>query len=348
MTPPTFSLSQVEGIAKTISDRAEADAAERIAKRDAERVRAAVNGHNVSPAELFRIRAEAARTAYTASGKASVALLDAAQMRTALDTTTGVGLIVEDRTARVVATAQHPVRLPALVDFRIAQDLRVHASETTTYTGSAASAAEGAALPALTALLVPSSADIMLSRFGCTADFSRYHWEDAGVFARTVAALIEREFWRGLESDLINGSTGILASVTATPIGADTQIDALSKAVEAVQNAGHYGPLTAVLNPSTLNAIRRQKTSQGAYILDAGSPLEDVTLLPCAGVAAGTGIVGDFAAGQALWVHREGVMLELAGSNNSGFTDGTATARINSYLAHRVVQSSAFGVVTGL
>jgi HK97 family phage major capsid protein len=284
------------------------------------------------------------------TGRAEATLLDGNRLRTTLDSTTGVGLIAEDPKARVVASTPRPVMLPGLVRTELADGLRVHRSRLTSFTGTAAVTSDGAALPALTSLQVPDTEDLTLRHFGVTADVTRGHLEDGPLFRQTVESLMRRAFGAGLEAFI---SADIIASITATPLGTDTQLDALSKAVEALQSNGFAYPTDqgpsayALLAPGDLGKIRRQKTSQGDYILAADGPLADVVLLPCASLTTGTVLVGDFREASALWLHRPGVQLDLAPSNGTNFLDGIVTMRLSAWLAHKVVQPAAAVVISG-
>lgn len=282
------------------------------------------------------------------------------RLRTNVDTTTGAGLLVES--ARDVATAAHPVRLPNLIEIVPTDGGRVHRTSTTTYTGVGSETATGSALPALTALQLPAgqNEDIVLQPFGFTATVGLGHFLDRGPFQSTVNQLLRVELLRSLESSMLNSAgtgvlfQGVLSTSAGIPVIDATSQDnelAVGKGVETVQAAGFgfAAPLVALAHPTTLRKLRfSQRTSTTAYIT-VPELLPDISRwLPCLSIPVGTVLVGEAFSGCVLWVGPGGVQFEASRSDSTNWVDGNVTLRFVADLAFRTRQSSAWCAVTNL
>lgn len=167
-----------------------------------------------------------------------------------------------------------------------------------------------------------------------------------------------------LESQIITGDgtgenfTGILgnAGINVQGIGTDNQMDALFKGRTLVRTTGKSRPTGIVLNPADWQDIRlaRENVStatQGQYLMGPPSMVGPSTLwgLPVVeseGIAAGTGLVGDFAMGAMLF-DREQAQIRV-GLINDQFIRNMQTILAELRAALVVWRGAAFAKVTGI
>lgn len=292
-------------------------------------------------------------------------LTTAAELRAALTTTTGSGLLVEDVDRRVVDVAPRPSRIPALVRKVVLTSRLVQPVTTTTYLGGGGGTPDGAASPEINDLQL-SDEELVCAPWSVAGTMPRRMLTDKGYTAEVIETLFRQDFWRSLEADMLNGdgsetsTSRRLSGILATPgigaadaVTAGTRLGALGVAVETVQNAGHYdNPLAVAASPATLRRIRTDRAESTPT--DTGGPVErlrdalpDVAhYVPAPDVPDGTALLGDFSA--AILFIVTGLALEGSDNHADFFVTGRHLLRLSADLEFRVQQPDAFVAVTSL
>ena len=189
--------------------------------------------------------------------------------------------------------------------------------------------------------------------------------EDSAVAERAIDALINETWRRSLEVDVISGDGSSTAKaqrlvgiLSTTGIGSvacrdgshstETNFDAISRAVNAVQDAGFYDrPLTVAAHPDSLLHTRTAKASTGGDYLEADAVLPDVKAwIPATTIAPNEAIVGAFEAVKVFV--GGGVELQLSNNYEDFLTRGLVMARMTSQVLAWVGQPAAVAHVTGL
>jgi HK97 family phage major capsid protein len=286
-------------------------------------------------------------------------LTSAAELRAALTTSTGSGLLVEQADRRVVDVAPLPSRVPALVRTVVLDKRLVKPVTTTTYLGGAGGTPDGAASPEINDLSL-SADEFVCEPWSVAGTMPRNMLDDRGYTAEVIDTLFRQEFWRSLEADIINGDgsetaasrrlTGILTDpgIGTLARGTQSRLDALAEAVETVQNADHYdNPLTVAASPTTLRRIRTEKEPGSGGVVRLREALPDVAAyVPVPNVPDGTALLGDFSAAVLFLV--SGLTLEGSDTHGDFFVNGRHLLRLSADMEFRVQHPDAFVSVTNV
>ncbi len=154
------------------------------------------------------------------------------------------------------------------------------------------------------------------------------------------------------ENYALNGTgsgqpTGILnASIGSQAKGGDSTADAIRKAITTLRNA-HVTPEAVIMNPSDLETLEMETDANGQYLLggpvgSAPGSIWRVRVVESTALAAGTGLVGNFALGARRWMGLSRLAWSEAVSDDfaknavrflaeTGF--GFATLRANHFVA---------------
>lgn len=170
------------------------------------------------------------------------------------------------------------------------------------------------------------------------------------------------------EQQLLNGSgsgsqiTGILnvSGIQTQAKGADTNADAIHKAITKVRSVGFYEPDALVIHPTDWQLLKLAKDTANQYF--GGGPFMNqygsggyqapdmywgLKVVVTTAIAAGTALVGAFKLGAQIW-QRQGVVLDIATQNEDDFNFNRVTVRVEERLALAVYRPLAFCTVTSI
>ena len=103
------------------------------------------------------------------------------------------------------------------------------------------------------------------------------------------------------------------------PKGTDTAIDAIKKAITAINNATFLAPDAVILNPLDMDAILMAKNSQGNYLVPSLAWLREFwgvqSIVRSPLTASGVAVTGAFASGGAQLFKHGGPRLEASNSH---------------------------------
>jgi HK97 family phage major capsid protein len=148
--------------------------------------------------------------------------------------------------------------------------------------------------------------------------------------------------------------TGLLtvATIQSQATGADTNPDAIYKAITKVRTVGFFEPDGVVVHPSNWTPIRLLKTTTGEYVW--GHPAEmgperiwGLRVVVTTAITANTGLVGAFRLGAQVF-YREGLRIEATNSNEDDFLLNLIAIRAETRFALAVYRPKAFCQVTTL
>ncbi len=197
-------------------------------------------------------------------------------------------------------------------------------------------------------------ADLTLIRYGTGLPLPADVLADAGQTSAFIDQRVLDALRFSLERDILTGSglrdanqevpLGITATtgVPTQPRGTDVQRVAVSKAIATVQKAETTGPIVVAIHPDAWQVIRDDTG------FDIASFPEVAAWIPTPGLAAGTAVVGDFASGGVLYLGEDGLTVVVASEHADMWLKGQVMVRAQAHLEFRVVQKTAFVVVTGL
>lgn len=190
-------------------------------------------------------------------------------------------------------------RLPVTPTQLPITEFLVHQSST----GVPAITAEGATKPDITLNFVQNT--VTAQKIACTFGLS---WETQMDFAGTLSYAQGEVFKAVIDvenSALINGSSGIVgfqqtSGILTLTYSAGTYLDAFSQAIENLRVGSALAEASLiVMHPGTFGAVRRQKDSQGRYLLNPDPTANEansiwgVEVLQTTACPAGTAIVLD-------------------------------------------------------
>ena len=209
------------------------------------------------------------------------------------------------------------------------------AQESGTNTNNAAAAAEAGALGESVMNFALKQTPVQM--IGTFVKISRQCRDDAPQLASFIDNRLAYYVNRKLENQIINGDgtspnlEGILSSgSTDMTDGSGGMIDDLRDMLQTLQTNG-FNASAFFLNPADLATIDKTKETAGAYI--AADPrannlpvLWGVPIVTSDQVAAGKGIVGDWAAASALHV-RQGTVVEMFEQDGTNVQSNLITVR---------------------
>lgn len=169
------------------------------------------------------------------------------------------------------------------------------------------------------------------------------------------------------EQQLLNGTgagnqiTGILqtSGIQTQAQGADTNADAIHKAITKIRSTGFYDPDALVIHPTDWQLLRLAKDGNNQYFGGgpftgpygvggiAGETYWGLRVVVTTAIAAGTALVGAFKLGAQIW-QREGVKIEAFDQNEDDVNFNRITVRVEERLALTVYRPLAFCTVTGI
>jgi HK97 family phage major capsid protein len=148
---------------------------------------------------------------------------------------------------------------------------------------------------------------------------------------------------------------GILNTVgiqTYALAGADTNADAIFKAMMKVRAIGFFEPDGVVLHPNNWTPIRLLKTTTGEYVWGHPSVMGPdsifgVRVVVTTAITANTGLVGAFKLGAQIF-YRQGLQVEATNTDGEDFRYNRIAIRAETRFALAVYRPLAFSTVTSL
>lgn len=234
------------------------------------------------------------------------------------------------------------------------------------FTNTAATVAEGAAKPQ--ALFEYEEKDAPVRKIAVFTKVTDELFADYMAMASYINQRLVYMVEQTEDNQLLNGDgtgtnlTGLLqtSGIQTQAKGADTNPDALYKAMTKVRTVGFFEPDGVVINPGDFQILRLSKDTAGQYLgggpftgAYGNSPLvmfDSIWGKPCAitaAIAAGTALVGAFRLG-AQYFQRQGVTVDMTNSDQDDFIKNLMTIRVEERLALAVYRPLAFCTVTGI
>jgi HK97 family phage major capsid protein len=262
------------------------------------------------------------------------------------------------RTGRVVDFATRPVQVTGIIPMTTTTQAAVVYMEETTFTNTAAEAAEGAAYAEATLALTEQSSTVR--KIAVFLPVTDEQLEDEpqvrGYLDNRLPFMIRQR----LDSQILVGNgtapnlRGILnvVGIQTQAKGADPVPDAVYKAIVKVRTIGFAEPNVAIFHPNDWQDVRLLRTADGLYIW--GNPSEagperiwGLTVAQAVALTENTGVVGDFANFSELAVRR-GVDVQVSNSHDVFFTAGKQAVRADMRAALVYYRPAAFCTVTGI
>lgn len=234
-----------------------------------------------------------------------------------------------------------------------------------TYTNAATRVAEGAAKPAATVDLEQVSdtvekiavtvkvTDEMLADFPATESYLNT------ALADMVLQQVDSKCISGSGSSDIRGILNVTNVQTVAATYGSGPIDAMSKAIENVENLGNASPNLWIMHPTDHGNVCRSKDANGQYF--AGGPLLGsyggmpanrglifgVPVAVTTAISQGTALVGAFDLGATLFI-RSGLMVTATNSNEDDFIRNLVCLRAEMRCTLATFKPLAFCQVTGI
>ncbi len=219
----------------------------------------------------------------------------------------------------------------------------------------------GTPLPEAGTGFASSAAVTPLPRFGTAWPVATELLDDEGLVQSMLEHRLRQNLMFGFENLILTGPTGSasgvgilntpgVATVTMGDAGAGDvyRLDVVMRAVATVSNAGFYSaPLAAVGNPTTLRAIREEKSGTGLYVFDDELVPEIQAWVPSTQIPPGRVIVGDLFDAVALFL-KDGLAVEMAEAHADLFTRGLVEMQLATRALCWVRNPTALCIAAGL
>jgi HK97 family phage major capsid protein len=236
----------------------------------------------------------------------------------------------------------------------------------TSFTNTVVTVAEGATKPEQPFAF--SEVDAPVRKLACWTKMSDELLQDYDRVVGFINQKVQGAVLIALDDQILNGNgtgtnlTGILqtAGIQSQAKGADTNLDAIHKALTRVRSVAFFEPDAIVINPNDWQLIRLAKDANGQYYAGGpifgpygvgqfppqptvwGKPAIITTVIP-----AGTVLVGAFAIGAELFL-RQALTLDMTNNDQDDFIKNLLTLRAELRAALAVPHPSAFCSVTGV
>ena len=268
------------------------------------------------------------------------------------------------RIDRVELTPQRPIAVVDMVPMLPTGMDTISYMEETTYTDNAVETAESTATTA--ADLIGENALTLTERtrpvewLPVFIPVTMQQMEDVEGIEAYVDSRLSYALRARLDLQMLagNGTTpNLLGTENVTGIqaqakGADTEEDAIFKAMTSIRDDGFAEPSVVFLRPNKFQNIRLRKTADGQYIWGHPSqagPFQiwGVTLAQTTAVTATKALLGDYANFSTLYTKR-GITLAVSDSHAHYFTRGMLAIRADMRISMVHFRPKAFAEVTGL
>jgi HK97 family phage major capsid protein len=261
------------------------------------------------------------------------------------------------RTGRVVLDEQRDIEVTSALPVFPTSQAAVVFMEETTFTNAAAERAEAAAYAEGTLTLTERTHTVR--SIGVSLPVTDEQLADVAGIASYLDQRLGFMVRQRLDSQILVGDgiapnllgTLNVAGINTQAKGADNGPDAVYKGARAARVTGRSQPNVVFAHPNDWQAIRLEKTLDGAYLW--GPPMEagperiwGLPVIVTTAVTENTMIVGDYARFAGLHI-RAGLEV-LTGFVNDDFLDGRVTIRAGLRVAVVHYRPSAFSQITGM
>ena len=276
------------------------------------------------------------------------------------DFTTAAGWDPEDtRIGRVAFDEQRiaPVVSDVFPTFPTSQSTVLYMEETT-FTNSAAEAAENAAIAESALAYTERSSEVR--KIGHSLPVTIEALEDTAQLRALLDQRLRFMVAQRLDLQLMvgNGTPPNLSgvhdqtSINTQAKGTDSVPDAVYKAITAARVTGFANPNVAIFHPNDWQTVRLLQTADGVYIWGPPSQAGEDRIwgLPVIQTTAETenqAAVGDFAAHSGLFLRR-GVQVSVTDSHASEFLDDITRIKMTMRAAVVFFRQGAFSEITGI
>lgn len=262
------------------------------------------------------------------------------------------------RTGRLVDFATRPVQVTDIIPQTTTSQAAVVFMEETTFTNTAAEAAEGGTYAEATLALTEQSSTVR--KIAVFLPVTDEQLEDEPQVQGYINNRLPFMIRQRLDSQILVGNgtapnlRGLLnvAGIQTQAKGADPTPDAVYKAIVKVRTVGFAEPNAVIFHPNDWQDIRLLRTADGLYIW--GNPSEagperiwGLTVAQAVALTENTGVVGDFANFSELAVRR-GVDVQVSNSHGTFFVEGKQALRADMRTALIFYRPAAFATITGI
>lgn len=262
------------------------------------------------------------------------------------------------RSDLVVDYATRPIQVTSLVPTIPVDQSAYKYMEETTFTNAAAEAAEDGAYGEAALALTERTA--VVEKVGVWIPVTDEQLEDVAGAAAYIDRRLRFMLQQRFDSQILNGNgttpnlQGILnvTGIQTQAKGTLTTPDAIHKAMTKVRTVGMAFPDAVVLNPADWEEIRLLSTTDGVYLW--GGPamagpemIWGVRVVQANALAAGTGLVGDFA-NFSLCGLRRGIEVQISNAHDDFFIKGKQAVRADFRAVLVWLRPTAFCTVTGI
>jgi len=279
------------------------------------------------------------------------------ELKTTMTTTAGWAPQTT-RSGVVVEFAYRPVQVLDLIPQANIDQVAYTWMEETTFTNSAAEAAEGGTYAESALALTQRTQAVQ--KVATWLPVTDEQLEDVTGIQDYIDGRLRLFLRLRLDSQALNGNgtppniKGILqtAGIQTQAKGSDTAPDAIFKAMTLVRVTGRANPGAIAMHPTDWQNIRLLRTADGIYIW--GSPAdsgpERMWGMPVAltdAITVGTSLLGDYATHCGLF-YKRGIEVQITNAHASFFISGTQAVRADVRAVMVVFRPAAFATVTGL
>jgi len=262
------------------------------------------------------------------------------------------------RIPRVELYALAPISVIDHVPMLTTQRDTIKYMKETTFTNSAAEAAENADLGESAIALTETSDEV--ERLGCFLPVTDEQLEDVAGLAQYLNTRLTYMLKARLDSQILtgNGSTPNLlgtlnlASLLTQPKGNDPTPDAFYKAMTQIRATGFAEPSVVFIHPNDWQSIRLLTTADGIYLF--GSPMDagpdriwGVPVVQTTFETENTGVVGDYRGYSALFL-RKGITIKVTDSHASLFIRSVQCIKAEIRVSMVHFRDTAFCSVTSI
>lgn len=320
--------------------------------------RAVQGGQAKSIGELF-VESQAYKGYKAGMGVGPVSTIgeDMHRMSTLFETAAG-WLPETTRTGRVVEFATRPIQVTDVIPQTTTGQAAIVYMEETTFTNSAAEAAEGGTYAESALALTEKTSNVRkIATFLPVTDEQLEDVAQAEAYLNNRLPFMLRQ---RLDQQILVGNgtapnlRGInnVAGIQTQAKGADPVPDAIYKALVLCRVTGRAFPNAVILHPFDWQDVRLLRTADGIYIW--GNPSEagperiwGLQVVQSDAQTQNTGLVGDFANFSELAIRR-GAEMQISNSHSTYFVEGKQAVRADMRCAFVVYRPAAFCTVTGI
>lgn len=288
------------------------------------------------------------------------------QKATFTSTGTGADTTVNYLNVPIVAVEQQRLMVRDLLAVGQTNQAAVTYIKETSFTNAAATVAEEGLKPEAT--FATSVVTAPVRKIAVVAKVTDEMWNDFPMLRDYVNTRLRFMVEAKEEQQLLNGTgigtqiTGILqtAGIQTQAKGADTNLDAIFKAITKVRSIGFFEPDGIVINPTDWQLLKLAKDANnqyfgggpfagtygvGGFVME--SPVWGLKPVITTAIAAGTALVGAFKLGAQIW-QRDGIRVDSTNTNENDFNYNRISLRVEERLALAVYRNLAFCSVTAI